>query len=509
MGKMQYYSLQDYVKLLKEKGLLVEERLNGNGERLVKKLTYNSREVKEDTVFICKGAAFKPAYLREALEKGAFCYISEKTFELEEEAPYILVKDIRLAMAKLANMFYNRPWEDLKITGIGGTKGKSTSVYYMKAIVDDYMAATEGRESAMLSSIDIYDGIERIESHITTPEAMELQRYLRNAVNSGITYAQMEVSSQALKYHRVEGMLFDVGIFLNISEDHISPIEHPDFEDYFSSKLKMFARTKTAVVNLDADYAKRILEEAKAAQKVLTFSMKDSKADYFAHDIESDLHGTKFMVKGPDFDEAFEICMPGIFNVENALGVIAAADELKIPREYIHSGLLRARADGRMELYVSKDKNIVAIVDFAHNKLSFEKLFSSMKEEYPDYSIISVFGSPGNKAFTRRRDMGTVAGQYADYAYLTMDDPGYEAVEDICKEIARYVEEQNCPYEIVVDRGEAIRKAVEHAKGKTLLLITGKGADTNQKIGNEYVDAPSDGEYVKKYLAEYDAKVGE
>lgn len=506
MAKMQYHTIREYEELLERNGLLLEANAEESTDQVIRMLTYNSKEAGKDTLFVCKGASFKPVYLREAVERGAVCYISEKAFELEEEIPYILVKDIRKAMAILANFFYQEPWKDLIVTGIGGTKGKSTSAYYMKAVVDDYMAAQGKHESAVISSIDIYDGVTKVESHITTPEAMELQQHLRNALDSQIAYAQMEVSSQALKYHRVDGMRFDVGIFLNISEDHISPIEHENFEDYFSSKMLMFAQTDTAVVNLDADYIERILEEAKAAERCVTFSLKNSEADYYAYDIKKDGHETTFSVRSKDFDEEFVLTMPGLFNVENALGVIAAASALQIPREYIHSGLKRARSSGRMELYASADKNVIAIVDYAHNKLSFEKLFSSMREEYPDYGIISIFGCPGKKAYIRRRDLGTVAGQYARKVYLTAEDPGYEPVEDISKDIAQYVEAQNCPYEMIEDRGEAIRSAIESAEGKTLLLITGKGKETRQKYGSEYVDCPSDVDYVKKYLAEYDER---
>lgn len=506
MAKMQYHTIREYEELLERNGLLLEANAEESTDQVIRMLTYNSKEAGKDTLFVCKGAAFKPVYLREAVERGAVCYISEKVFELEEEIPYILVKDIRKAMAILANFFYQEPWKDLIVTGIGGTKGKSTSAYYMKAVVDDYMAAQGKQESAVISSIDIYDGVTKVESHITTPEAMELQQHLRNALDSQIAYAEMEVSSQALKYHRVDGMRFDVGIFLNISEDHISPIEHENFEDYFSSKMLMFAQTDTAVVNLDADYIERILEEAKAAERCVTFSLKNPEADYYAYDIKKDGHETTFSVRSKDFDEEFVLTMPGLFNVENALGVIAAASALQIPREYIHSGLKRAKSSGRMELYASADKNVIAIVDYAHNKLSFEKLFSSMREEYPDYGIVSIFGCPGKKAYIRRRDLGTVAGQYARKVYLTAEDPGYEPVEDISKDIAQYVEAQNCPYEMIEDRGEAIRSAIESAEGKTLLLITGKGKETRQKYGSEYVDCPSDVDYVKKYLAEYDER---
>lgn len=506
MAEMKFYTMQDYVKRLEERGMLAACELYGKEEHVIKNLTYNSKEVSEDTLFICKGAAFKPVYLRESVEKGAVAYISEKTFELDTEVPYILVHDIRKAMSVLANMFYNNPWEDLNLVGVGGTKGKSTSVYYMKAIVDDYQEALGKKDSAVISSIDIYDGKSKVESHITTPEAVELQQHFRNALDCGMEYAQMEVSSQALKYHRVDDMRFDVGIFLNVSEDHISPIEHADFEDYLSSKMLMFAKTKTAVINLEADCIDRILEEAKAAEEVLTFSTKNADADFYAYNIHKVGGETRFSVKCSEFDEEFVLTMPGLFNVENAMGVIAAAVKMGIPKEYIHSGLLRARSSGRMELYASKDNQILAIVDYAHNKLSFEKLFSSMKEEYPDYAIVALFGCPGKKALTRRRDLGTIAGQYSKKVYLCAEDPGYEPVEDISKDIAQYVEAQNCPCVMIEDRGEAIKDAIDTAEGKTILLITGKGGETRQKYGSEYLDCPSDVEYVLKYLAEYDNK---
>lgn len=506
MAKMQYYTIQAYVDLLEQKDMLLESFVKGEEDHVITSLTYNSKEVQKNTMFICKGAAFKLMYLKEALEKGAVVYISEKAFDLEKKVPYLLVKDIRKAMSVLANFFYNNPWEDLTVTGIGGTKGKSTSAYYMKAVVDDYMKAQGKKESAVISSIDIYDGKERVESHITTPEAVELQQHFRNALDCGIEYAQMEVSSQALKYHRVDDMMFDAAVFLNISEDHISPIEHADFEDYFTSKMKMFEKAKMAFVNLDADHIERILTYAKDAGTYYTFSTKRPEADFYAYHIRKDGHETVFSVKCAEFDEEFTLSMPGLFNVENALGVIAAAVKLGIPKEYIHSGLRRAKSSGRMELYASRDKKRIAIVDYAHNKLSFEKLFSSMQEEYPDYDIVAVFGCPGKKALIRRRDLGTVAGQYAKKVYLTAEDPGYEPVEDISGEIAKYVEAQGCPYEMIEDRGEAIKAAIDHAQGKTLFLITGKGAETRQKYGSEYLDCPSDVEYVKKYLAQYDEK---
>lgn len=503
---MKKYNLKEYAMLLQNQRMMKEFNSYGNDEIVVEYLTYDSKQVVEGTLFICKGAAFKAEYLDEAIKKGAVAYVAEKKFDTQKEVPYFLVDDIRKAMPPMAEMYNNAAWKDLKIVGIGGTKGKSTSAYYMKAIVDDYMEATGGKESAVISSIDVYDGVIKKESHITTPEAVELQEHFRHAVDSGISSLEMEVSSQALKYNRIDNMRLDVGVFLNISEDHISPIEHPDFEDYFASKLRIFKSSKYAVVNKDADFSDRIIAEAQVCEKVLTFSMKDESADVYAYDVEKDGYETIFRVKTAEFDEEFRLTMPGLFNVENALAVIASAMLLGIPKEYMHSGLYRARSSGRMELYASQDKNIIAIVDYAHNKLSFEKLFSSTKDEYPDYQIVSIFGCPGKKALLRRRDLGTIAGQYSKKVYLAAEDPGYEPVEDISKDIAQYVEAQNCPYVMIEDRGEAIKAAIDEAEGKTILLVTGKGNETRQKYGSEYLDCKSDVQFVKEFLAEYDKK---
>ena len=506
MAQMINHTMQDFVDLLAGRELLVKAECYGKEEVNIQNLTYDSKEVTENTLFICKGAAFKEEYLKEALQKGAIGYVSEKRYETCEDVPYMIVDDIRKAMPVLADKFFNSAWEDIHVIGIGGTKGKSTSVYYMKAIVDDYLEAQGKRDSAVISSIDIYDGVISKESHITTPEAVELQGHIRNAVESGMEFVQMEVSSQALKYGRVDEMQFDAAAFFFFFFDHISPIEHADFEDYFSSKLLMFQKTKTAVVNLDADFAERILEAAKAAEKIVTFSTKNADADFYAYNIHKEGNGTVFMVKCAEFEKEFVLTMPGLFNVENALAVIAIAAQFEIPVEYMYSGLKRARSSGRMELYASKDNKVIAVVDYAHNKLSFEKLFSSTKEEYPDYDIISIFGCPGKKAFIRRRDLGTIAGKYAKKVYLAAEDPGYEPVEEISRDIAQYVEKEGCPYEMIEDRGEAIKAAIESVERPSILLITGKGNETRQKYGCEYVDCPSDVEYVKKYLAEYDER---
>lgn len=505
---MKKYTLNEYALLLENERLLNTFYTGeSEGNEQINYLTFDSKRVVEGTLFICKGAAFKAEYLEEAIRRGATCYVSEKAYETEVEVPYLLVDDIRKAMPILAEAFNNKAWEKLNIIGIGGTKGKSTTACYTKAILDDYCFANEKRETALISTIDTYDGVVRKESSLTTPEAVDLQEHFRHAVESGIEYLQMEVSSQALKYGRVDRMMFDVGIFLNISEDHISPIEHPDFEDYFRSKLLMFKQCKYAVVNKDADFAERVLQSAEKCSKVLTFSTTDETADLYAYQIEKDGDETVFRVKCDQFDEEFRLGMPGIFNVENALAAIGSAILLEIPVKYMKSGLMRARTSGRMELYTSADKNRIAIVDFAHNKLSFEKLINSTREEYPDYKVVMIFGCPGNKANIRRQHLGEIASEMADFVYLTADDPAYEKVEDICNEIASFMED-GCPYKIIPDRSEAIHQAMKEAEGKTVFLVTGKGDEAWLKYENKKVPCKSDVENVKECLAKYDEKSG-
>ena len=494
-----YYTLSEYCSLLREKGLLVmenTEKFEGAGEGVITGLTYNSKDAAPGTLFICKGAAFKPEYLADAATRGAVAYVSHEIYP-EVQLPVILVSDIRRAMPYLAAKYFERAAEHFRLTGITGTKGKSTTAYYLKTILDDWLKAEGAKESGIISSIDTYDGKEFYESHITTPESVELMQHFHNAWDAGISYVTMEVSSQALKYDRVDEVRFDVGVFMNISEDHISPVEHYSFGDYFTSKLAIFRQTKTAVICTDSDFFEEVREAAGEAERVLTFGTAEG-SDIYGYDIRKEGGEIHFKVRCDRFDEEFVLTMPGLFNVQNALAAIAVSYVYEVPLEYMLSGLRKARSKGRMECYTAKDGKLVAIVDYAHNKLSFEKLLESTKTEYPGYDIFTVFGCPGKKALLRRKDLGTISGRESKKVYLTAEDPGEEPVDEISRDIAQYVA---CPYEMIEDRGEAIAKAVADAEGPTVILITGKGEETRQKYGREYIDCPSDAEYVQRIFA--------
>lgn len=497
---MKTYDIRTYIEALDQAGLLVSYDLKDNEELPVSFLTYNSKEVVEGTLFICKGVTFKEQYLLESLKDGASCYITETPYENAESYPNILVKDIRKAMPILANIYDNEPWKEICITAVGGTKGKTTTSFFLKGISDAYLASTDDVPCGLMSTIEIFDGVTTTPTRRTTPEAVELQHILRRCANNQVKRLCMEVSSQGFKYDRVAGMRFDMTIFLNIGEDHISPNEHSDFDDYLNSKLMMFPMSDKTVVNLDIDHVDRVLEGAQAAGQVFTYSSKREDADYFVYDIHKEGIDTVFSIKGPEFDQQFKISIPGIFNVDNAAAAIIASYHTGVPMEYIKSGIYGANAEGRMEIYSSSDNSVLCVVDYAHNGFSFQKLFESVKTEYPDRYVIALFGLPGGKAYSRRQETGTIAGQFADEIVLTADDPANEKVIDICNEVAEYVKPSGTPYTIIEDREEAVAYAIANAPENSIILLMGKGAETNQAVGNGYVPCLSDAEAAKKYL---------
>lgn len=499
------HTLNDYIALLEERDLLAAPiPISLDRTTIVELVSYDSRAVVPGTLFLCKGAHFQVEFLKMAQSKGAVAYVSERPYP-ETDLPCIQVNNMRLTIAPLADRFYNHPSGKIKVIALTGTKGKSTAAYYLKYILDEHQREQNRPECGILSTIITYDGSERFESHITTPEPLELQQHLAHAVAAGLDYMVMEASSQALKYHRTLCTDFAATAFLNIGLDHISPIEHPDFEDYFTSKLRIFAQGAVNCVNLDCDHAERVLEAAKkAGQPILTYSQKNPNADVYALQVRKRGGDLLFQVRTQNFNREFRLTMPGLFNIENALAAIAICQGLGIPQRCIYAGLERARVPGRMEVYSNAGGDITAIVDFAHNRMSFETLCRSARAEFPGRRIVSVFGSVGSKAQERRRDLGEVGGQYSDLVIVTEDDSEGENTLDICREIAFYVEAQNCPCTIQPNRGEAIRQAILGCREPTVLLIAGKGDETYQKRGNEYVETPTDAEYVQSFLQEYD-----
>ncbi len=468
-------------------------------------ITFDNRTARAGSLFVCKGKAFREEYLFGAFENGAVLYIADHM--ITESLPYLLVTDIRLAMSKLAALFFEEACRNVVKIGITGTKGKTTVALLLGSIFDSYCAEQYSKKSALLSSLYIYDGKERIPSKLTTPEAIEFWRHLKNAGDNCLPFAVCEVSSQGLKYHRVCDVLFDTALFLNIGNDHISEVEHPDFEDYFSSKLKLFDKSRSACINSGASFFKEITAYAESAGRaVYTFGFSEGDTLYCrSHWREDGYEFLSVSFRGEVYEE-YAIRLFGKHNVENALAAILVAKLYAIPEAYIRQGLLAAEVEGRGQEYVTDDGEVRVIVDYAHNGMSLEALYRYVKSVYPERFVVTVFGCPGGKARNRRKDMGIMAAFYSDFVILTEDDPADEPIEAICEDIAFYLEKENTPYICEYDRGQAVMRAFEKRVGKTVILCCGKGAEKTQKrlYGEESYIGDSD--LVKQQIDAYNQR---
>lgn len=476
--------------ILEENNLLIECKTEGEN---ISNLSYDSREVCENTLFFCKGNKFKEEYLKNASDLGATCFVSENNFGFSKD--YFLVKDIRSAMALIASEFYNHAYKDLETIAITGTKGKTTVSYFIKNILDEYI----NKKSAIITTVEVFTGKRSEEAHLTTPEALLLHKLFNEVKESNLKYLTMEVTSQAYKTKRVEGVKFSHGMFLNISEDHISAEEHSDFADYLNCKLELIRNCSDMVINKDMECFELVKNECvKNSVSYVTYG-KDDLADYFYYGEFKNKNGFSFTVenKSKNFKEGFAIAMPGRFNIENAVAAIAMMVELGIDIECIKRGLLKTEVMGRMNVF-EKD-GVTVIVDYAHNKLSFTKLYESVKLDYPDKFIISVGGAPGGKAYKRRKDFAEIVCSNSDYVILTAEDPQFEKVEDICNEIIKFMP-KNCKYKIIPDRLTAVEEALNNRKEGDLILLLAKSEEEYQKVNGNFMKYESDLKITKRIL---------
>lgn len=485
----------------------------------------DSRVAAPGHLFVCKGATFKPTYLAQAISQGAVAYLCEAAHAAElsqvaPQTPALIARDaqaLRTAMGLASALCWGRPDHAMDVVGVTGTKGKSTVAYLLRSIVN---AAYGDNHASIIGSIKTFDGVEDLESHNTTPEAPDLWRHLANANATGHTPMIMEVSSQALKYGRCLGLRLRAAGWLNIGRDHISPVEHSTFEDYFASKLKIFELSDTALINLETDHLPQVLEASARCSRRVFFSAAGNKRkegqtpQLWATNISSKDGHLNFMCHTPAWTGPLTLAFPGIFNVDNALCAVAFALELGISYNHIAAGLSACRVPGRMELSPASTEKIVGLVDYAHNKLSFQKLGVSLKQDFPGKKIIAVFGAPGNKAYERRRDLPQEAAKWADHIIFTAEDPTHEDPADICRQMIANVPEGSSA-EIVVDRTQAISRAVELAAAATrnpeytghtgaVVCMLAKGDEDYQHVGNSYEPMRPD----EDVFAETMAKLG-
>lgn len=499
----------------------------------------DSSHVEKGDLFICKGVSFKPAYLADALKRGAVAWIAsaERAGELLAAVPeaadvphmsldteddvrsYMNKMSAQAALAHLADEKLKLGVGGMPVVGITGTKGKTTCSNLLVHIIDE---ARGDKQSGIMGTNIYWDGVREVEAHNTTPEAPDLWYHVCRATETRRAAMVMEVSSQALKYGRVLGLPLDIGCFLNIGHDHISPVEHPNFEDYFASKLKIFDQSRVAVVNLGVEHAAEMLAHARASktvEKVVTFlgagaAQVDAQADWWVEDVSSDLGAIKFTLKGANGTSSpMKLSMMGLFNLDNALAAIVMAQELGISLEVCARALAHVQVDGRMMFVKTNNPRLAGLIDYAHNGMSFNALFSSLAQELPNYEFMAVFGATGSKAEERRREMGEVVSKYCKAVLLTEDDPMYEDNHKVMSEIAEWIVPE-VEVKMETDRELAIDKAVAWARdllaslNKPLLMcILGKGVETYTHRGDVYIDRPSDLDLLKRAFEKYGLSV--
>lgn len=444
-------------------------------------LSYDSRKVSPSTLFFAKGAGFKKEFLETAIAAGLSWYVAEKDFEVG--IPAIIVNDIKQAMSLIAMEFYGHPEQKLKLLAFTGTKGKTTAAYFA------YQILSQSYRPAMLSTMNTtLDGKTFFKSALTTPESLDLFTMMAEAVQNNRTHLIMEVSSQAYLVKRVYGLTFDVGVFLNISPDHIGPIEHPTFEDYFYHKRLLMENSRAVVINSDMDHFGLLAEQV---------SHQDH--DFYGSHSDNQIHSSKafsFSTTGKLAGD-YDIQLIGHFNQENAVAAGLACLRLGASLADIQAGIAKTSVPGRMEV-LTQANGAKVFIDYAHNGDSLKKLLSVV-QEHQKGKVALVLGATGNKGESRRKDFGLLLNQHPELEiFLTADDPSFENPLAITAEIAGYID-----FEVhqIADREEAIQQAMQVTTSELdAVIIAGKGADQYQIVNGQKTPYPGDRAVAERYL---------
>ena len=471
-----------------KKILLGLEGIKAKGEidREVTSITNNSKEVTKGAMFFAiKGfSSDGTEYIPDAINNGATVILVQddfdfKSIKMPSTITLIVVPDARYAMAICSCNFYDNPSKKIKLIGVTGTKGKTTTTFMMKSILEK-----QGYKTGLIGTIAIYSGDKKIEdSDRTTPESLKLQKLLAEMVEDGCQVVIMEVSSQSLKLHRVAGCEFYAGVFTNFSEDHISPKEHPDMKDYFESKLKLLPMCKYSFINADD------LQVAKVPKLLPDLDIKTYGIDNFCNLLAKDITITNsyvdFKVKLGDKNERVKVQIPGRFSVYNSLAAISVALKLGCDPEKIKEALLDVRVPGRSEL-VNNSKDLTIMIDYAHSPESLENILRAVKG-YTKGRVISLFGCGGDRDSGKRPKMGEISGKIADFTIITSDNPRTEDPNEIIKQIEEGIKSTKGKYITIVDRVEAIKYAIDMANKRDIIVLAGKGHEPYQEInGKKY-----------------------
>ncbi|MBS6161197.1 MAG: UDP-N-acetylmuramoyl-L-alanyl-D-glutamate--2,6-diaminopimelate ligase [Firmicutes bacterium] len=456
--------------------------LQGTTDKEISSVVFDSRKAGPDSLFFCiKGAVSDGhTYAKEVAEKGASVLVVQEPVEVPKHVTVIQVPDSRYAMACISASWFDHPAEKLKTIGITGTKGKTTTTYLVKSILEN-----AGHKTGLIGTIETIIGEEHIPSANTTPESYLVQQYFAKMVAAGCDSVVMEVSSQGLMLHRTSGFVFDIGIFTNLEPDHIGPNEHKDFADYLHCKSLLFKQCKTGIFNADDQHLDEILEGHTCQVETFGFSERaDLRAENTRLVTGKGTLGIQYDVKGL-MDFPVEIDLPGKFSVYNSLTAIAVCRHFGVTQENIQRALKQAKVKGRIEMVKVSD-DFTLMIDYAHNAMSLESLLTTLKEYHPN-RLVCLFGCGGNRSKLRRYEMGEVSGKLADLTIITSDNPRNEEPQEIINDIKIGIGKTTGKYVEIIDRKEAIAYAIHHGQPGDIIVLAGKGHEDYQEIkGKKY-----------------------
>ncbi len=447
----------------------------------IEDIAYNSKEAGGRSIFVALVGKTLDGhkYIEDAHDRGCRVFLlSDRRTKEYPDSCYIYVDNTRKALSKISANYFGHPSKDLKVIGITGTKGKTTTSNYLKQVLENV-----GYSTGVIGTNGVYYNAEVESTENTTPESYELHRILRDMLDVGVEYLVMEVSSGGLMMDRVEDIEFDIGVFTNISQDHIGPKEHPDFEHYLQSKARLFKMCKHGIINLDDDHAEEIIESASCY--FTSYAIKAKRADLLAVNInlskDVDHLGVSFDLEiGGEIERDYLIPSPGNFSVYNALTVIAIARKLGIDGQIVKESLKKVSVEGRVEVLPILEHARV-ILDYAHNKTSLENVLDTLRE-YKPRKLYCLIGSVGGRSIGRRSEIGQVISQKADVAILTSDNPDYENPLEIIQGIREGFVDDDLELYIEADRKKAIDLAIDLLEDGDILLLAGKGHENYQLI---------------------------
>lgn len=453
------------------------EVVQGSDEIEITTLINDSRKVEEGSVFVCISGAVSDGhkYIPDVAEKGAAAVVVEREVEAPENVTVIRVADTRYALALMSAAYFDYPAEKMKVIGITGTKGKTTTTYMIKSILDSV-----GYKVGLIGTIEAIIGDKKIPAANTTPESYTIQKYFAQMVEEGCDCVVMEVSSQGLMLHRTAGIPFEIGIFTNLGKDHIGPNEHKDFDDYKRCKGLLFKQCKLGIANVDDKYFRDVFQGATCRVETFGFSKEaDLRAENVQLVSKPGYLGVAYHVAGlMDFD--VEIDIPGTFSVYNSLTAISVCRHFNVPVEKIKDALKKAKVKGRIEMIKVSDE-FTLMIDYAHNAMSLESLLTTLKEYNPK-RLVCLFGCGGNRSKDRRYEMGEVSGRLADLTIITSDNPRFEEPQAIIDDIKIGIGKTDGKYVEICDRKEAIKYAIGHGQPGDVIVLAGKGHEDYQEI---------------------------